>query len=190
MSIQTFFQMVHKMPPENEADNQVILKWLLSKSFRLDTFPNIPIIFYIRRIKKMNDNNYTNIDTVVDNAIKERLGDINGLPDSARQKIRQDYRVFFEAYLKIADLKKTSQHINTEKRDAAGFDPDIIEYMQHFFSDYQNIYRDFKSANRHARALIQIDRNKHPQDFESQLNALISGKNDFTEESVMEEILT
>lgn len=135
----------------------------------------------------MKDNHYMNIEIVVDDAIKKLLGDINNLPVDARKRIHQVYLTFYDAYLKIADLKGFSQ--NPEKLDTTGFDSEIIEYMQHFFSDYQNIYREFKTLNRHAKVLIQIDKNKNPEAFESQMNVLISGQNDFTEESVMEEIL-
>lgn len=137
----------------------------------------------------MNTTLHTDTEAVVNDAIKARLGDIDGLPDAARQKIHQVYQAFYDAYLKIADLKKASANSDTERTDAAGFDPDVIEYMQHFFSDYQNIYREFKSTNRHARALIQTDQNEDADSFENQLNALISGKSHFAEASVMDEIL-
>ncbi len=137
----------------------------------------------------MNATYHINTEAVVEDAIKARLGNIDGLPDAARQKIRQVYQAFYDAYLKIADFKKASASKDTGKTDAIGFDPDIIEYMQHFFSDYQSIYRDFKFTNHYARALIQAEQNKNSESFERQLNALISGKNDFTEASVMDKIL-
>ena len=81
----------------------------------------------------MNATHYINTEAVVEDAIKAHLGDIDGLPDAARQKIHQVYQAFYDAYLKIADLKEASGNKDMGKTDLVGFDPDIIEYMQHFF---------------------------------------------------------
>ena len=128
-----------------------------------------------------------NIEAVADEAIEKLIGDISNLPDSAKSKIHQVYQTFYDAYLKIGELKQSLP--NSEDWDATEFDPEIIEYMQHFFSDYQNIYRDFQAVNRHAKTLIKIDPNNNPEEFKLRINALLLGKSDFTEQFVMEEIL-
>ena len=137
----------------------------------------------------MKDTHHVNLNTVVDDAIKTDIGDISGLPAAAREKIYEAYMAFYDAYLKIADLKRSSVETDIRKIDAAGFDPDIIEYMQHFFSDYQNIYREFKSTGRCARALLQADQNKYPESYKQQLDALISGQPSATGTAVMDKIL-
>jgi hypothetical protein len=75
----------------------------------------------------MKDTHHVNLNTVVDDAIKTDIGDISGLPDAAREKIYEAYQAFYDAYLKIADLKRSSVETDIRKIDAAGFDPDIID---------------------------------------------------------------
>jgi hypothetical protein len=130
---------------------------------------------------KMNNMDRENIGTIIPAAIDFHLGNITNLPESAQVKIRNSYKVFYSAYLNIAKLKGLPE--NTATDDLIELDDELIEYMRHFFSDYQPIYREFVSLNRQVRELMQIDQQHNPQRFKERLNTLVTGKD--TEDSDM-----
>jgi len=67
-------------------------------------------------------------------------------------------------------------------------DVDLIHYMQHFFSDYQDIYRGFIDLNRHAKELMQIDGIRHPKQFSEQVSNLLAGRKLFNDEHVFNQL--
>jgi hypothetical protein len=136
----------------------------------------------------MNDMNLENIDTIISDAIAHHLGNIGDLPEIAQSRIRRVYKAFYTAYLEIAQLKGLPKHPESWK--AGDLDSDIVESMQHFFSDYQNLYREFIALNRHARTLMRIDPQKNPAEFEERLNAFVSGKDDSSSRAILKELLT
>jgi len=126
------------------------------------------------------------IDRIVQVAIASYLGDITHLPSAVRSKIIDVYRKFFEAYLNIGRNKGiSSQSVVDQIMD---LDQDLLAYMQHFFSDYQVIYSSFVNLNRLARELLQIDRATHPKKFEEQVDALMAGRKQFTDELIFSEL--
>lgn len=126
------------------------------------------------------------IDAIVVNAIAFRLGNIDSLPEIARSKIGSVYRAFYIAYLDIAKLKG----VPSDVLRYADLDLEIIEYMQHFFSDYQHLYREFIALNYYARTLMEIDRHRNPESFKEGLNTLVAGTCEPGSEPILEGLLT
>jgi hypothetical protein len=122
------------------------------------------------------------IDTAVSRAISHRLGRIDALPQSAQKKIREVYREFCSAYMGIGGLKGKK----TEQWDGTDLDPEVIEYMRHFFSDYQKVCRDFLAVNCHAQALARIDRKKQPESLAARLDALLSLEEERADDRILE----
>ncbi len=129
-----------------------------------------------------------NIDPIVTAAIDAHLGGISSLPSDAKSKIIEVYRTFFTAYLYIGRVKGFSEDQILDH--ISDLDQDLIEYMQHFFSDYQDLYRSFINLNRLARELLQIDSIKYPKQFDDQVKALISGEKQFSDALVFDQLLS
>jgi hypothetical protein len=127
------------------------------------------------------------IRKIVSEAIAHRLGDIGALPEVAQDIIRSAYQAFFTAYLEILRIK--SRHEKVEFEDLENLDAEVLEYMQHFFSDYQRIFRQFNVLNRQARTILTINREKYPQEYQEHLKALLSDNHEFNNESIFKEIL-
>jgi hypothetical protein len=127
------------------------------------------------------------ISALVSRAIDYRLGDIATLPDKAQSKILEVYTAFYAAYLRILNIKGDSPDMDQVRRGA--LDPEAVEYMQHFFSDYQIIYREFNALNRHAQALLQTDRGQDPARFQELLQVLLSGTDKFDDGAILDEII-
>jgi hypothetical protein len=126
------------------------------------------------------------IDSIVTAAIALYLGDISSLPHAVTNRILEVYGAFFTAYLNIGRVKGISENEVLEK--IAEMDEDLINYMQHFFSDYQDIYRGFIDLNRHAKELMQIDGIRHPNQFNEQVNNLLAGRKLFNDEHVFNQL--
>jgi hypothetical protein len=136
---------------------------------------------------KMNNMDMETIENIIPAAIDYHLGNITNLPESAQIKIHNIYKVFYSAYLNIAKLKGLPEHTATD--DLIELDGELIEYMRHFFSDYQIIYREFVSLNRQVRELMQIDQQHNPQRFEEGLNTLVTGKDAEGSNIILEALL-
>jgi hypothetical protein len=67
-------------------------------------------------------------------------------------------------------------------------DEDLINYMRHFFSDYQDLFRSFSDVNHHAKALMQIDGIRHPKKFNERADQLLAGRNPFNDNSVFNQL--
>jgi hypothetical protein len=127
-----------------------------------------------------------NADAVAREAIAIYLGDISSLPRAVKNRIFEVYGAFFTAYINIGRIKGISE--NEALENVAEMDEDLINYMQHFFSDYQDIYRGFIDLNRHAKALMQIDGIKHPKQFDEHVSNLLAGRNLFSDEHVFNQL--
>ena len=79
------------------------------------------------------------------------------------------------AYLNIGRVKGISENEVLDK--ITEMDEDLIHYMQHFFSDYQDIYRGFIDLNRNAKELMQIDSIIHAKQFNEQADNLLAAEN-------------
>jgi len=126
------------------------------------------------------------IDSIVAKAIEAYVGDVSSLPRPARTRIFEVYQTFFKAYLNIGKIKGISKQEVVEK--IVELDQELIDYMQHFFSDYQPIYRSFISLNRLARELLELDGTKYPQRYKEKVDALISGQKQFRDELVFNQL--
>jgi hypothetical protein len=121
---------------------------------------------------RMIDDQHEGISLIVTEAIASILGDVSELPEAARARIRDIYTAFFSAYLDIARLKGFQRF--AALRDPRKLDPEIVEYMRHFFSDYQHIYREFNELNRRVVALLEMDRERFPARFRQQAEQLVA----------------
>lgn len=131
----------------------------------------------------MENKNILLHDNFLKKAIDHHIGDIQNLPAPAQAKIRRVYREFFSAYHKIA--MQAQMHTNTDNLEDYRLDPEIVEYMQHFFSDYQGLYHDFTLLNTNTEALLAIDRDVDPAGFRERLDLLMAGKMDLTERKTL-----
>jgi hypothetical protein len=127
-----------------------------------------------------------NIDAIVTEAISAYLGDISSLPRTVQSRIVDVYRDFFTAYVNIGRVKGISENDILEKMTE--MDEDLINYMRHFFSDYQDLFRGFSDVNRHAKALMQIDGIRHPKKFNERADQLLAGRNPFNDDSVFNQL--
>ena len=127
-----------------------------------------------------------NIESIVRAAIAIYLGDISSLPRAVKNRIFEVYRAFFMAYLNIGRVKGISENDVLDK--ITEMDEDLIHYMQHFFSDYQDIYRGFIDLNRNAKELMQIDSIIHVKQFNEQVDNLLAGRKLFTDEHVFNQL--
>jgi len=126
-------------------------------------------------------------DEFLSKAIEHHIGDIRNIPAIAQGEIRRVYRDFFSAYHKIA--MQGPMRTNADFLKDYRLNPEVIEYMQHFFSDYQVLHRKFKLLNRNAGALLKIDRDADPEAFREQLDLLLAGKMDLAEKEILTELV-
>jgi hypothetical protein len=127
------------------------------------------------------------IHTIVSEAIVCQLGNIEALPKSAQVKITSIYKVFFTAYLDIFRMK--SRHEEVKYESIENLDAEVLQYMQHFFSDYQHIFRQFNVLNRKVRAILAIDQDRYPEEYQAHLKSLLSDNHDFNDESILKKII-
>jgi len=127
-----------------------------------------------------------NVDSIVKQAIAEYLGDISSFPSTVRYKIIEVYQEFFTAYLNLGRIKGISENEAMDK--IAELDQDLIDYMQHFFSDYQDLYRSFVGLNRHAKELLLINRIRHPKKYDEKVDDLIAGRKQFNDDFVFNQL--
>ena len=135
----------------------------------------------------MSDRETKSIHAVVSEAITIHLGDISELPEAVQSKVRSVYHAFFTDYLGICQLKRPQMTV--EREDVNDLDPEVLDCMQHCFSDYQHLFRQFEVLNRRVRALLPIDGARFPSEFQTCVDDLLSDHPVFPSESILEEIL-
>ena len=135
----------------------------------------------------MSDREIKSIHALVSEAITSHLGDISALPQAVQSKVQSVYHAFFTAYLGICRLKRPQTTV--EREDVNDLDPEVLDCMQHCFSDYQHLFRQFEVLNRRVRALLPIDRERFPVEFQAHVDDLLSDRPVFPSESILEEIL-
>lgn len=78
----------------------------------------------------------------------------------------------------------------TVEREAVNdLEPEVLDCMQHCFSDYQHLFCQFEVLNRRVRALLPIDGERLPLEFQACVDDLLSDLPVFPSESILEEIL-
>jgi hypothetical protein len=135
----------------------------------------------------MSDRETKSIHAVVSETITSRLGDIIAMPEAVQSKVQSVYHAFFTSFLGICQLKRPQMTV--ERVDVNDLDPEVLDYMQHCFSDYQHLFRQFEVLNRQVRALLPIDRGRFPVEFQAYVDDLLSDRSVFPSESILEEIL-
>lgn len=135
----------------------------------------------------MSDREIQSIHSLVSKAIISHLGDISALPEAVQSRVRSVYREFLPAYLGICRLKRPQMALEREVVD--DLDPEVLDCMQHCFSDYQHLFRQFEVLNRRVQALLHIDGERFPHEFQACVGDLLSDRPDFPTESILEDIL-
>jgi hypothetical protein len=115
------------------------------------------------------------IQQLVESAIKSEIGDIDQLPHSVAARVRDVYGEFMPVYTEMIRIKG-NQH--RDRRPAIlPVDPDMVEDMLHFFSDYQHLTRAFKRLNREVKTLLAMDRHREPHRYDEWAENIVSGGN-------------
>jgi hypothetical protein len=95
------------------------------------------------------------LERLIEAATKESLGDTSAIPEELKSCIKHVYHEFIDAYLNALRQKEG------KPRDwfppSWSLDLDLADDMRHFFSDYQNITRDFFRLNARMSRLAEID---------------------------------
>jgi hypothetical protein len=138
----------------------------------------------------MSENKNTTIEgqsmqQLVESAIKSEIGDIDMLPIAVAARVRDVYGEFMPVYTEMIRIKG-NQH--RDRRPAIlPIDPDMVEDMLHFFSDYQHLTRAFKRLNREVKTLLAMDRHSEPHRYDELAESIVSGGGD--RRSLMKSIL-
>jgi uracil DNA glycosylase len=82
-----------------------------------------------------------------------------------------------------------SRHEEVKYESIENLDAEVLQYMQHFFSDYQHIFRQFNVLNRKVRAILAIDQDRYPEEYQAHLKSLLSDNHDFNDESILKKII-
>jgi hypothetical protein len=110
---------------------------------------------------------------LIDSAIESEIGDIDQLPRSVAARVRDVYGEFIPVYTEMIRIR--------ENRDGdwrpviLPIDPDMVEDMLHFFSDYQHLTRAFKRLNREVKILLALDRQSEPRRYDEWAENIVSG---------------
>jgi len=110
---------------------------------------------------------------LIERAIKSEIGNIDQLPDAVAARVRDVYGEFMPVYTEMIRIKG-NQH--RDRRPAIlPIDPDMVEDMLHFFSDYQHLTRAFKRLNREVKTLLSLDRHSEPHRCDELTESIVSG---------------
>ena len=110
---------------------------------------------------------------LIERAIKSEIGNIDQLPDAVSARVRDVYGEFMPVYTEMIRIKG-NQH--RDRRPAIlPIDPDMVEDMLHFFSDYQHLTRAFKRLNREVKTLLSLDRHSEPHRYDELAESIVSG---------------
>ena len=110
---------------------------------------------------------------IIESAIKSEIGDIDQLPHAVAARVRDVYANFMPVYTEMIRIRG-NQH--RDRRPAIlPIDPDIMEDMLHFFSDYQHLTRAFKKLNREVKNLLALDRQSEPHRYDELAESIVSG---------------
>jgi hypothetical protein len=137
----------------------------------------------------MSDNKTTTIEgqsiqQLVERAIKSEIGDIDMLPHAVAAHVRDVYGEFMPVYSEMIRIRE-NQH-RDRRPVILPIDPDMVEDMLHFFSDYQHLTRAFKRLNREVKILMAMDRHREPHRYDEWAENIVSDGN---RPSLMESIL-
>ena len=110
---------------------------------------------------------------LIESAIKSEIGDIDMLPHAVAAHVRDVYGEFMPVYTEMIRIKGNKHR---DRRPAIlPVDPDMVEDMLHFFSDYQHLTHAFKRLNREVKTLLAIDRHSEPHRYDELAQSIVSG---------------
>ena len=110
---------------------------------------------------------------LIERAIKSEIGNIDQLPDAVAARVRDVYGEFMPVYTEMIRIKGNQQR---DRQPAMlPIDPDMVEDMLHFFSDYQHLTRAFKRLNREVKTLLALDRHSEPHRYDELAESIVSG---------------
>ena len=124
------------------------------------------------------------VKRLIKTAIESEIGKIDSLPQEVSVRIREIYEQFVPIYADI--IRKREGPGNQTQITAIVIDPEVVEDMLHFFSDYQDLARSFKTINRQVKRLKKIDRLAEPHRYASCVEQIVSGGADA---SIMDSLL-
>jgi len=108
---------------------------------------------------------------LIESAIKTEIGDIDQLPDAVAARVRDVYGEFMPVYTEMIRIKE-----NRDRQPSIlPVNPDMVEDMLHFFSDYQHLTRAFKRLNREVKTLLAMDRLREPHRYDELAESIVSG---------------
>jgi len=110
---------------------------------------------------------------LIESAIKSEIGDIDQLPHSVAARVRDVYGEFIPVYTEMIRIRE-NQHRDW-RPEILPIDPDMVENMLHFFSDYQHLTRAFKRLNREVKILLALDRHSEPHRYDELAESIVSG---------------
>ena len=110
---------------------------------------------------------------LIESAIKSEIGDIDQLPHSVAARVRDVYGEFIPVYTEMVRIRE-NQHRDW-RPEILPIDPDMVENMLHFFSDYQHLTRAFKRLNREVKILLALDRHSEPHRYDELAESIVSG---------------
>ena len=108
-------------------------------------------------------------------AIKQRLGDIAGLPEELLEHVLKVYRKFIAGYLKM--LRQKENKPANWMPETLTIDAELADAMRHFFSDYQHITRKFNRLNQQMDRLHQIDKDSQPNLYQNAIKDILRHAN-------------
>lgn len=108
----------------------------------------------------LRDGHENALEELCQTAIKAHLGDISTLPAELAAHIRRIYTEFVCAYLNF--LRQKENKAGDWFPQKWSIDPEMVDEMRHFFSDYQHITRQFCILNAKMDRLSGIDKDRQP----------------------------
>ena len=109
---------------------------------------------------------------IIEGAISSELGSIDALPAEVADRIREIYRAFIPVY--IETIRVRDSHPQDWLPQQIVPDPEVVEDLLHFFSDYQELARRFKRINRQVKHMLTIDRQTDPHRFQRCVAEILS----------------
>jgi hypothetical protein len=100
-----------------------------------------------------------------------KFGTLDDLPAQVRNKLLEVYDQFVPVYLEIIRIR--DNHSSEWRPDDIEVDPEVVEEMRHFFSDYQTLTNDFIRINRRIFSLKAIDPDKEPYRYRAAADAVV-----------------
>ena len=117
--------------------------------------------------------NEESLNRIVENAIESEIGQIDPLPPHVVARLKEVYGAFLSGYVEIIRLKEN--HPKEWQPEKIAIDPDVVEEMLHFFSDYQHLTRDFREINKKVKNLLKLNREDDPRHFDACVEEIVSG---------------